>query len=207
MYLLLQHCIFKKEITSQLGSTGFAILSYILYESRQTLDASISIAFIMDFLNIKQHSTVRKYLKSLMDLNLITISEDVDAVDKHKRLFISLEDYFSLSGGFRMIPISIFLKYLNEMNLTTWLIFCTLSKLYHPDKECTKIALGDLRILLSISDKRTVSKNIKLLENLKLIEIKESDFYFNSSKEKMVKEPNEYIVKYLYDFYKKKKSS
>lgn len=201
MQLKFQYKLFEPQSVQQIGSIGFTILTYILLESRASNDSTISISFVMEFLDIKQHTIVRKYLKELQNLNIIQTDEgiDFDTVDKNKRIFISLENYYNESGGYRLIPARIFLDYYKYINPIAWLIFCTLAKLYHPDNKFAKASKINLLQMIDISSKRTLDKNIKLLEDLKLIEITEGKGYFNHSKSKLGSEPNHYVVKYLLD--------
>lgn len=202
--LNIQNAIFKQKIIKEINPIGFIILTYLLLESRNALDVSITLNMISEFTKIKTPSTVTKYLNILETNNLIVPDHSFNEVNKNSRIIIDLTPYYQLSGGFERIPSSIFIDNYQNMNEVSWSIFCLLAMMYHPDYKSSLITQKKMMETLGITDKRTLTNNIQILIDLNLISVKyQSKHYINKDEfeveeDKLGSTTTKYIVNYLF---------
>jgi hypothetical protein len=167
--IIIKNAIFTDRIIYSILPLGFALLSYLLYESRNTTDTSTTINILMNILTIKTKKTTIKYLNKLKEFNLIKFKEDLSDTDVNKRFEIDLTQYYDIQGGFEQIPGHIFID--NYIGEDSWTIFCLLCKMYHTDYGNAMLSQEMIGYNTGIKHRKTIKDNIIKLQEKNLISI------------------------------------
>lgn len=203
--MIIKNSIFTDRIIYNILPLGFALLSYLLYESRNTTDTSTTISIVMKILNVKTKDTIMNYFKSLKKHNLIDFKEDLKQTSINDKFEIDLSQYYNIQGGFEQIPGYIFID--NYIDEYSWTIFCLLCKMYHTDYGNAMLTQEEICFNTGIKDKRTIRDHLKRLEDKKLITIINSKTFFNpfvSTDTNNGYYPESISCKYQINFYSQK---
>jgi len=204
--MIIKNSIFTDKIIYNILPLGFALLSYLLYESRNTTDTSTTTNIAMDILNIKTKETAIRYFNLLKQHNLINFKENLKRTGINKRFEIDLSQYYNIQGGFEQIPGYIFID--NYIDEYSWTILCLLCKLYHANYGNAMLTQEEICFNTGIKDRRTIRDYIKKLEDKKLITIIDSKTFFNpftSTEDNDGYYPVSMSCKYQINFYSQKK--
>lgn len=199
----IKNVIFTDKIIYGIQPLGFSILSYLLYESRNTTDMSTTISILMEFFNIKRKETIINHLTRLRKFNLINFKENLNETNIHKKLEIDLTNYYSLQGGYEQISGSIFID--NYINEYAWTILCLLCKLNHVDYGNAKLTQEEIGYHTGIKHRQTIKNNLQKLEEKNLITIENNKTYFDpftSTEKNSGYYPISKSSKYIINFYK-----
>lgn len=175
--MIIKNSIFTDKIIYNILPLGFALLSYLLYESRNTTDISTTISIVTKILNIKTKETVINYFNSLKQYKLINFKENLKQIGIHERFEIDLTQYYNIQGGYEQIPGNVFID--NYIDEYSWTIFCLLCKMNHTDYGNAMLTQEEICFNTGIRDRRTIRDYLKKLENKKLITIIDSKTFFN----------------------------
>ena len=167
--MIIKNSIFTDKIIYNISPLGFSLLSYLLYESRNTTDTSTTLSITMKLLTVQMKKTIIKYFDLLKQFNLISFEEDLTQIDINKRFEIDLSQYYNIQGGFEQIPGYIFID--NYIDEYSWTIFCLLCKLYHTDYGNAMLSQEEIGFNTGIKHRKTIKDNIIKLQEKKLITI------------------------------------
>jgi hypothetical protein len=203
--IIIKNSIFTDKIIYNISPLGFALLSYLLYESRNTTDVSTTMSIVMKKLTIQTKETIIKRFNTLKECKLIDYKEDLKKIGIHDRFEIDLSQYYNLQEGFEQIPGYIFID--NYIDEYSWTIFCLLCKMYHTDYGNAMLTQEEICFNTGIKDKRTIRDHLKRLEDKKLITIINSKTFFNpfvSTDTNNGYYPESISCKYQINFYSQK---
>lgn len=167
--MIIKNSIFTDQIIYNILPMGFALLSYLLYESRNTTDIFTTINIAMDILDIKMKKTIIGYFDILKKNNLITFTKNLSEMGIHDRFEVDLTQYYNIQGGFEQIPGSIFID--NYINENSWTILCLLCKMYHTDYGNAMLSQESIAYNTGIKHRKTIRENIIKLQEQKLITV------------------------------------
>lgn len=165
--LIIKNPIFHPDILKTIKPLGFAVFTYILIESRGTLDANITISLIQKKLNIKTKQPIINAIENLAKTKYITIQSQ-----SNETYTITLEMWDSIDKeicGYTYIPAKEF--YNNYIDENSWLIYIFLNKWWNKKYKSAKITYSDLQDKICISYPNAIQKSLQQLQDKKLIQI------------------------------------
>lgn len=201
--LKIKNKIFDGEIIKQIGLKGFMILSYLLYESKGSTDVRTNICMISKFTDTKTPITIVSYLKKLEEANLITLTSDKEVIGKNTMVYVNLNKYYELSGGYEKIPSYLYIDNYKQLNEYSWSIFCLLAKRYYASYNSTAISKQDMMKMLGATKRDKVNEAVKSLIDLDMIYIKQKPIHYVNvegvrySKNKLGSTKTKYGISYI----------
>lgn len=160
-----------------IGTKGFTILSFLVYQSGNYQFSFTSKGQIAKFTGLDRRA-VDRYLKLLIANKLIEVDNNPSGAND--LFLVDLSNYYNLQGGYELLPKDIFQKfYYKELDPVSWSILCLLSKMHNVNfgnelssQGFTSISEQSIGEYINTS-KNTINKYVEVLKKLELIKVKD----------------------------------